>query len=133
MWELWEWGSTWSCNWAMFSMTASRLGQVELALTALLMEVNITTAPGKSFGPVRRPGVRDIMCYLPAGHNHPNTTGQLSGYMPGNGAVLLAVGAMAGRRGGFPEAWRVRTEGFHGYLEEEEEEEEEPVTGWAEL
>ena len=86
-------------------MTATRLGNIELAIQTLLMDVNITAAGGKIFGPVRGSGTRNIMCYLPAGHNHPNTTGQLSGYMPGNGAVLLAVGAMANRKdggGGFP-------------------------------
>ena len=36
--------------------------------------------------------------------------------MPGNGAVLLAVGAMAGREGGFPAEWHAKAEGFHGYV-----------------
>jgi hypothetical protein len=66
-------------------MTASRLGNVDMALQALLMDVNITakgSAPS-SHGPIKGDGTRNIMCYLPAGHNHPNTTGQLSGYMPG--------------------------------------------------
>lgn len=116
--EYWQWDSTWSCDWAMLSMTASRLGNVDMALQALLMDVNITatgSAPS-SHGPIQGDGTRNIMCYLPAGHNHPNTTGQLSGYMPGNGAVLLAVGAMAGRARGFPAEWGVQAEGFHGYV-----------------
>jgi hypothetical protein len=117
VWELWEWQSTWSCNWAMLSMTASRLGNVKLAVRALLMDVNITAgSTGSRFGPVRGPGVRNVMCYLPGGHNHPNITGQLSAYMPGNGALLLALGAMAGREGGFPPEWQARAEGFHGYM-----------------
>ena len=90
------------------------------------MDVNITSASGNAYGPVQGGGSRNIMCYLPAGHNHPNTTGQLSAYMPGNGAVLLAVGAMAsnhnsvgagsGGGGGFPPQWQVKLEGFHGYF-----------------
>ena len=113
--DLWEWASTWSWDWAMLSMTASRLGNIDMALNALLMDVNITQGPRK-FGPVRSPGLRNINCFLPAGHNHPNTTGQLSAYMLSNGGVLLAVGAMAGREGSFPADWHVKTEGFHGYF-----------------
>ena len=92
----------------MLSMTASRLGNIDLALKSLLMDVNVSSTKGG-------PAARNILCYLPSGQNHPNTTGQLSAYLPGNGAVLLAVGAMAGRNG-FPAEWRVRAEGFRPYL-----------------
>eukprot|EP01052_Picozoa_sp_SAG31_P063908 SAG31_NODE_22806_length_517_cov_1.098086_2_plen_131_part_01 len=102
------------CNetsWAMMSMTATRLGNIEMAVKTLLMDVNVTVEGGNGYGPVHGKGTRNIMCYLPGGQNHPNTTGQLSAYMPGNGAVLLAVGAMANRHrsgdDGFPPHWQV--------------------------
>ena len=109
VWELWTWPSTWSWSWAMFSMTASRLGNVDKALSGLLMDVNVSQSPGGS-------AARNLLCYLPSGQNHPNTTGELAVYLPGNGGVLLAVGAMAGRPDGFPSEWRVRTEGFRPYF-----------------
>ena len=38
-------------------------------------------------------------------------------YLTGNGAVLMAVGAMAARGAdGFPADWRVKVEGFHEYF-----------------
>eukprot|EP01045_Picozoa_sp_COSAG04_P014264 COSAG04_NODE_1056_length_8541_cov_4.364369_10_plen_112_part_00 len=53
-------------NWAMLSMTASRLGNIDLALKSLLMDVNVSSTKGG-------PAARNILCYLPSGQNHPNT------------------------------------------------------------
>jgi hypothetical protein len=87
----------------------SLLAVVDKALSGLLMDVNVSQSPGGS-------AARNLLCYLPSGQNHPNTTGELAVYLPGNGGVLLAVGAMAGRPDGFPSEWRVRTEGFRPYF-----------------
>ena len=50
----------------MLSMTASRLGNIDLALKSLLMDVNVSSTKGG-------PAARNILCYLPSGQNHPNT------------------------------------------------------------
>ena len=87
------------------AMTATRLGNVSAALDLLLLNIS------RKF-------------YLPSGINHPNATGELSAYFPGNGGVLLAVGMMAGGwegapdsvAPGFPPEWGVRVEGFTPYF-----------------
>lgn len=97
----WEWERTWGWDFPMAAMTAARLGEPETAVKLLLMET-----------PKNR--------YLPNGHNwqRPN----LPVYLPGNGALLLAVAWMAaGREGGppiFPAdgRWSVKAEGFQPYV-----------------
>ncbi|NLG85368.1 MAG: glycoside hydrolase family 65, partial [Firmicutes bacterium] len=98
----WQWERVWGWDFPMMAMTAARLGEPELAVTALLYE-----APNNT--------------YLPNGHNRQGTRPDLPVYLPGNGALLTAVGMMAaGWDGGAREApgfpkdgrWKVRQEGL---------------------
>jgi hypothetical protein len=73
-------------------MTAASLGETGLALDALLMDTPKNT-------------------YLPNGHNWQRAS--LPCYLPGNGALLLAVAHMV-KLGAFPREWKVRAEGFPG-------------------
>ncbi|MEV4567818.1 hypothetical protein AB0K12_28960 [Nonomuraea sp. NPDC049419] len=93
----WDWPSTWGWDFPAIAMTATRLGEPESAVEALLMETGKNT-------------------YLPNGHNRQTDT--LPVYLPGNGGLLTAVALMA--RGwdagpampGFPASWRIRQEGL---------------------
>lgn len=97
----WDWKTKiWGWDYPMIAMTAARLGEPEKAVDVLL----------KSDGPNN--------AYTRAGHN-PNKG--LPVYLPGNGALLAAVGMMAGgwegaparTAPGFPRrGWVVRAEGF---------------------
>ena len=101
----WQWNGSWGWDQPLAALTATRLGQVETALSALLMNVSKNR-------------------YLPSGANHPTDGGGIQAYLPGNGGVLIAVGMMAGgwegaRPGeapGFPGEWAVRAEGFIPYF-----------------
>jgi len=81
-------------------MTATRLGEPEMAINALLLDT-----------PKNH--------YLPNGHNYQRPNLPL--YLPGNGGLLYAVALMAnGWKGspktgapGFPSSWKVRAEGFN--------------------
>ncbi|GIG87185.1 hypothetical protein [Plantactinospora endophytica] len=98
----WDWPSTWGWDYPAIAMTATRLGEPQTAVDALLR-------------PVPKNG------YLPNGHNR--QTAALPVYLPGNGGLLAAVALMA--RGadadhgrptpGFPDdgSWTVRHEGLH--------------------
>ena len=95
----WDWPSTWGWDYPAIAMTATRLGEPEAALDALLMPVEKNT-------------------HLPNGHNR--QTPSLPIYLPGNGGLLAAVALMAaGWEGGPPtpgfpaRGWRVRYEGLH--------------------
>lgn len=96
----WEWASTWGWDYPLIAMTAIRLNEPELALQALLKEVQKNT-------------------YLPNGHNYQDEG--LPIYLPGNGGLLTVVAMMcAGWEGcetanpGFPKDgnWQVRWEGL---------------------
>ncbi|MBB3219258.1 hypothetical protein [Pseudoduganella umbonata] len=98
----WDWATKiWGWDYPMVAMTAARLEAPELAVDVLL----------KTDGPNN--------AYTAAGHN-PNTG--LPVYLPGNGALLAAVGMMAGGwdngpdrpAPGFPDngKWVVKAEGF---------------------
>jgi hypothetical protein len=89
----WDWDSTWGWDYPAVAMTATRLGEPETALRALLLPAAKNT-------------------YLPNGHNR--QTGTLPIYLPGNGGLLSAVALMAGGPDpGFPgDSWRVRQEGL---------------------
>ncbi|TWI62634.1 hypothetical protein IP91_04156 [Pseudoduganella lurida] len=98
----WDWATKiWGWDYPMIAMTAARLDAPDLAVGVLL----------KSDGPNNS--------YTQAGHN-PNT--KLPVYLPGNGALLAAVGMMAGGWDGGPDrptpgfpadgSWTVRAEGF---------------------
>jgi hypothetical protein len=98
----WDWAETWGWDYSMTAMTAARLGELEMAIDALLMD----TPKNK---------------YLPNGHNYQRPNLPL--YLPGNGGLLYAVAMMAnGWKGsanqcapGFPSngKWTVWSEGFN--------------------
>jgi hypothetical protein len=98
----WNWQTTWGWDYGMIAMTATRLGEPETALKALLIDTQKNT-------------------YLPNGHNY-QTADRLRIYLPGNGALLTAIAMMcAGWDGcneplnpGFPKdgKWNVRWEGL---------------------
>jgi hypothetical protein len=98
----WNWKSTWGWDYPVMAMSASRLGQPEKAVDALLMQV-----PKNE--------------YLPDGFNL-GQPGLLPLYLPGNGGLLYATALMAagwdgssGRTPGFPKngKWDVKYEGIH--------------------
>jgi hypothetical protein len=95
----WPWETTWGWDYPAIAMTATRLGEPETALAALLMPTAKNT-------------------YLLNGHNR--QTASLPVYLPGNGGLLAAVALMAagwdgsGPTPGFPAdgSWTVRHEGL---------------------
>jgi hypothetical protein len=100
--ERWQWAETWGWDYPLVAMTATRLGEPELAIDALLME----TVKNR---------------YHPNGHNYQRPG--LTIYLPGNGGLLSATAMMAaGWDGaptrdapGFPRArWTVRSERLRG-------------------
>ncbi len=100
IWENWNWDETWGWDYPMVAMNAARLGEVEKAVGALLMDKRTNT-------------------YLVNGHNFQDN--RLRVYLPGNGGLLTAVALMCagwdGSKGinpGFPKdgKWNVRWEGL---------------------
>jgi hypothetical protein len=98
----WDFDSTWGWDFPVMAMTAARLGKPDLALDFLLMEADKNT-------------------WLPNGHNAQLPKDDLPFYLPGNGALLLAVAMMAGgwkgsqgKLPGFPKTpnWQVQAGGF---------------------
>lgn len=96
----WNWGRTWGWDYPMTAMNATRLGEPEKAVNALMMDKRTNT-------------------YLVNGHNYQD--GRLRCYLPGNGGLLTTVALMcAGWDGcevenpGFPKNgdWDVRWEGL---------------------
>ncbi len=96
--EKWSWDDTWGWDYPMTAMCATRLLEPEIALEALLMDVQKNT-------------------YLINGHNYQDQ--RLRIYQPGNGGLLKAVALMcAGWEGcevdnpGFPKDgnWNVKWE-----------------------
>ncbi|SPF52760.1 conserved hypothetical protein [Candidatus Sulfopaludibacter sp. SbA4] len=87
----WRWADTWGWDFPMVAMTAARLGEPEMAIDALFIESPKNT-------------------WLRNGHN--SQRAGLPLYLPGNGALLLAVATMvAGTAGGFPQkGWKVAAE-----------------------
>lgn len=73
IWDHWSWQETWGWDFPMVAMTATRLGLPDKAIDALFMDIPTNT-------------------YLPNGHNY--QTDRLRIYLPGNGALLLAVAMM---------------------------------------
>jgi hypothetical protein len=80
----WRWEDTWGWDFGMVAMTAASLGEPELAARALEMQTPKNT-------------------WLANGHNWQRAN--LPVYLPGNGALLLALAHMA-ERNAFPKAWR---------------------------
>jgi len=98
--ENWDWNQTWGWDYPMIAMNATRLGEPEKAIDALLMDKRANT-------------------YLLNGHNYRDN--RLRIYLPGNGGLLAAIAMMcAGWDGcrianpGFPEDgnWNVKWEGL---------------------
>ena len=96
----WNWDHTWGWDFPMVAMNATRLGNPEDAVSALLMDKRTNT-------------------YLPNGHNYQDK--RLRCYLPGNGGLLTAIALMcAGWDGctiknpGFPKTgkWEVQWEGL---------------------
>ena len=104
IWDNWSWNETWGWDFPMTAMTATRLGQPEKAIDALLMNITTNT-------------------YLNNGHNYQD--GRLTIYLPGNGGLLTAIAMMcAGYDGntitnpGIPKngKWKVKWEGLKKML-----------------
>jgi hypothetical protein len=95
----WSFDHTWGWDYPLIAMTAARLGEPDIAVEALLMNVQKNR-------------------YLPNGHNYQDA--RLTLYLPGNGGLLAATAMMAaGWDGspdvpspGFPRNWPVRWEGL---------------------
>ena len=100
IWDNWNWDKTWGWDYPMTAMSATRLGEPEKAIAALLMDKRTNT-------------------YLLNGHNFQDNRLRL--YLPGNGGLLTAIAMMcAGWDGcnipnpGFPKDgnWNVKWEGL---------------------
>ncbi|WP_318348622.1 hypothetical protein [Aquipluma nitroreducens] len=96
----WDWPTTWGWDYPMVAMCATRLNEPEIALEALLKDVQKNT-------------------YLKNGHNYQSP--RLRIYLPGNGGFLKTIALMcAGWEGctvenpGFPKdgKWNVKWEGL---------------------
>lgn len=113
--ECWDFESAWGWDFPAMAMTAARLGRRTDAVDALLMDT-----PKNTY----RPNGHNAQLSSPSGpRDSPflwNT--KLPLYLPGNGALLLAVGMMAGgwdgdgggAAPGFPDdgSWSVTAEGL---------------------
>lgn len=101
--ETWNFETCWGWDFPAMAMTAARLGRPGDAVAALLMNTPKNT-------------------YRPDGHNAQGKDARLPLYLPGNGALLLAVGMMAAgwdgcgdtKAPGFPGdgSWKVTVEGI---------------------
>lgn len=99
----WDFETCWGWDFPAMAMTAARLGRPKDAVDILLMDTPKNT-------------------WRPNGHNAQGKDARLPLYLPGNGALLLAVGMMAaGWDGsgdkpapGFPDdgSWKVSVEGI---------------------
>lgn len=93
--EHWDLQSTWGWDYPVLSMTASRLGDLQRAISTLLIDT-----------PKNH--------YLGNGHN-PQRPGFLPIYLPANGGLLCAIAHIAealGRGAELPEGWQMTAEGF---------------------
>lgn len=88
--------SLWGWDFPAMAMTACRLGLGKLAVDLLLLDAPKNT-------------------YLLNGHNAQRFRNDLPLYLPGNGALLLAV-AMMVTTGSFPEGWSVTAQELSPYL-----------------
>lgn len=104
--ECWNYGSLWGWDFAMMAMTAVRLGEPELAIDILMKETLKNS-------------------YVASGNNLQKSRKDLPLYLPGNGALLLAIPMMAaGYEGceeelpGFPKdgQWEVEFENIQAYF-----------------
>jgi hypothetical protein len=88
----WRWEDTWGWDFPAVAMTAASLGEIALTAGALLMRTTKNT-------------------YLPNGHNW--NRANLPCYLPGNGALLLAV-AHTARLSAFPGDWNAQFDASAG-------------------
>jgi len=104
--ENWRMETLWGWDFPAMAMTLARLDRREEAVEMLLSE-----SPKNTF--------------LADGHNRQEGSGDLPLYLPGNGALLLAVAMMAagwdgstGDSPGFPRegGWKIRWEGLARYI-----------------
>ena len=93
--EDWDINSLWGWDFPVMAMCAARLGRTEEAMDLLLMQADKNT-------------------YTPNGHNAQRPKTDLPLYLPGNGALLLAVAMIAGSDPDFSENenWVFHSEGF---------------------
>ncbi len=90
--QVWQWDRCWGWDFPMAAMTAARLGEGELAVSALMID-------------------------SPKNHYHPNghvyQRPNLPAYLPANGGLLAATAMMATHPAGFPDngKWSIRAEG----------------------
>ncbi|MGI6489141.1 MAG: hypothetical protein ACOXZ7_01120 [Sphaerochaeta sp.] len=99
--ECWDLNELWGWDFPLMAMCAARLGEAELAIDLLLMEAAKNT-------------------YTPNGHNAQLPKSDLPLYLPGNGALLLAVALLFGGWDGkgntdpvLPKSgWQATSEGF---------------------
>lgn len=101
--DKWHYPSLWGWDFAMMAMTATRLGEPEWAIEALLMDTVKNT-------------------YVANGHNYQKSRTDLPIYLPGNGSLLLALSMMAQgydqskKKPGFPKknGWdKIKIEGIY--------------------
>ncbi|MET4538376.1 hypothetical protein ABIE37_000131 [Arthrobacter bambusae] len=95
VWEKWDLQSSWGWDYPVLAMSAARLGDLDRALSALLL-----------------PSPKNV--FLPNGHN-PQIPGFLTLYLPANGGLLAAVAHVvaaveAGAR--LPGGWWIVAEGL---------------------
>ena len=82
--ESWNWKHTWGWDYPLVAMTAARVERPDLAIEALLMDVQKNT-------------------YLNNGHNYQND--DLPLYLPGNGGLLTAIAMMCAGWDGAPDLY----------------------------
>ena len=102
--EVWDFEEAWGWDFPVMAMTAARLGKKDMAIDLLLLDTPKNT-------------------YLVNGHNKQGEREDLPLYLPGNGALLLAVGMMAAGWDNssfeghlFPEDWQLEFESIDRYL-----------------
>lgn len=91
----WKFADTWGWDYPVMAMTATRLGEPDTAIRALLLDT-----------PKNH--------WLPNGHTYQRP--DLPLYLPSNGGLLAAAALMAVKPQGFPAKWQARAEGIRAFL-----------------
>jgi hypothetical protein len=119
----WDLRQTWGWDWPMLAMTATRLGEPELAVRFLLTEQKNFQFGATGMTPrvhIAENGAELVKDAAP-GPDGPGYQRVAETYFPSNGSLLLAIALMTaggsdgtGKNAGFPvEGWQVRSEGIH--------------------